>query len=204
MVLTINAGEGKEPARAKELLIAMDCVGRRRDLHQHQDRPGRHRPEPDGAGRLVRPELEHVTITNLQQVSRYTTAATFNLVGLRLKVNVGDDAKGKECFVETEPRPTTGGPLPPPAPDSRARPIASTATSPAHQEEYVTSAQPQHARAGGGPGRGWRSFRRWRRSRPFWGGLLTVLAGVEMFASTRMTLNGLSFSSGATGSATRC
>ncbi|MEV4842197.1 DUF6114 domain-containing protein [Micromonospora matsumotoense] len=63
----------------------------------------------------------------------------------------------------------------------------------------MTSAQPQHVRAGGGPGGGWRSFRRWRRSRPFWGGLLTVLAGVEMFASTRMTLNGLSFSSGATG-----
>ncbi|MEU1607896.1 DUF6114 domain-containing protein [Micromonospora matsumotoense] len=63
----------------------------------------------------------------------------------------------------------------------------------------MTSAQPQHVRAGDGPGRGWRSFRRWRRSRPFWGGLLTVLAGVEMFASTRMTLNGLSFSSGATG-----
>ncbi|QDY11059.1 hypothetical protein FJK98_31155 [Micromonospora sp. HM134] len=61
----------------------------------------------------------------------------------------------------------------------------------------MTSAQPPYAPAG--PGRGWRSFRRWRRSRPFWGGLLTVLAGVEMFASTRMTLNGLSFSSGATG-----
>ncbi|MGX4658037.1 DUF6114 domain-containing protein [Micromonospora sp. SCSIO 07396] len=61
----------------------------------------------------------------------------------------------------------------------------------------MTSAQPPYAPTG--PGRGWRSFRRWRRSRPFWGGLLTVLAGVEMFASTRMTLNGLSFSSGATG-----
>ncbi|MGC5660223.1 DUF6114 domain-containing protein [Micromonospora sp. WMMD723] len=63
----------------------------------------------------------------------------------------------------------------------------------------MTSAQPPYAPTGPGSGRGWRSFRRWRRSRPFWGGLLTVLAGVEMFASTRMTLNGLSFSSGATG-----
>ncbi|MFC0503992.1 DUF6114 domain-containing protein [Micromonospora costi] len=50
-----------------------------------------------------------------------------------------------------------------------------------------------------GPARVWRSFRRWRRSRPFWGGLLIALAGVEMFASTRMTVNGLSFQSGATG-----
>ncbi|HSZ38859.1 MAG TPA: DUF6114 domain-containing protein [Trebonia sp.] len=30
--------------------------------------------------------------------------------------------------------------------------------------------------------RGWRAFRRWRRSRPFWGGLLLILGGVEMLA----------------------
>ncbi|MBM0233591.1 hypothetical protein JNW91_18050 [Micromonospora sp. STR1_7] len=62
----------------------------------------------------------------------------------------------------------------------------------------MTTANPSHARPGG-PAQAWRSFRRWQRSRPFWGGLLTALAGVEMFASTRMTLNGLSFHSGATG-----
>lgn len=28
----------------------------------------------------------------------------------------------------------------------------------------------------------WRSFRAWRRSRPFWGGLLLLLAGVELLA----------------------
>ncbi|RZU72226.1 hypothetical protein EV384_0575 [Micromonospora kangleipakensis] len=62
----------------------------------------------------------------------------------------------------------------------------------------MTTADPQHVRAGG-VGRVWRGFRRWRRTRPFWGGLFTALAGVEMFASTRMTLNGLSFHSGSTG-----
>jgi hypothetical protein len=31
--------------------------------------------------------------------------------------------------------------------------------------------------------RGWRAFRDWRRARPFWGGLLLVLSGAEMFAS---------------------
>ncbi|MFF4880931.1 DUF6114 domain-containing protein [Micromonospora sp. NPDC000668] len=62
----------------------------------------------------------------------------------------------------------------------------------------MTTANPSHARPGG-TAQVWRTFRRWQRSRPFWGGLLTALAGVEMFASTRMTLNGLSFSSGATG-----
>ncbi|MEU7842962.1 DUF6114 domain-containing protein [Micromonospora sp. NPDC049114] len=63
----------------------------------------------------------------------------------------------------------------------------------------MTTTNPAHARPGGTTAQVWRSFRRWQRSRPFWGGLLTALAGVEMFASTRMTLNGLSFHSGATG-----
>ncbi|MEU8087160.1 DUF6114 domain-containing protein [Micromonospora sp. NPDC049101] len=62
----------------------------------------------------------------------------------------------------------------------------------------MTTANPSHARPGG-PAQAWRHFRRWRRSRPFTGGLLTALAGLEMFASTRMTLNGLSFHSGASG-----
>ncbi|MGV9216314.1 DUF6114 domain-containing protein [Micromonospora sp. RB23] len=62
----------------------------------------------------------------------------------------------------------------------------------------MTTANPSHVRPSSAA-QAWRRFRGWRRSRPFWGGLLTVLAGVEMFASTRMTLNGLSFHSGATG-----
>ncbi|MET8349494.1 DUF6114 domain-containing protein [Micromonospora sp. NPDC005206] len=62
----------------------------------------------------------------------------------------------------------------------------------------MTSDNPSHARPGD-PAQAWRIFRRWQRSRPFWGGLFIVLAGVEMFASTRMTLNGLSLHSGATG-----
>ncbi|MGW5576717.1 DUF6114 domain-containing protein [Micromonospora chokoriensis] len=62
----------------------------------------------------------------------------------------------------------------------------------------MTTANPSHARPGG-PAQAWRLFRRWQRSRPFWGGLLTALAGLEMFASTRMTVNGLSFHSGASG-----
>ncbi|WP_433494537.1 DUF6114 domain-containing protein [Micromonospora sp. CA-248089] len=62
----------------------------------------------------------------------------------------------------------------------------------------MTTVEPSHARLGTAT-RAWRSFRRWQRGRPFWGGLLIILAGVEMLASTRLTLNGLSFSSGATG-----
>jgi len=34
-------------------------------------------------------------------------------------------------------------------------------------------------------------FRRWRRSRPFWGGLLLVIAGVELFFTANLTLGDL-------------
>ncbi|MFG1843655.1 DUF6114 domain-containing protein [Micromonospora carbonacea] len=62
----------------------------------------------------------------------------------------------------------------------------------------MTTANPQHAQ----PGRvsqAWRSFRRWRRARPFWGGLFTALAGLEIFSTTQMSLSGLSFQMGPTG-----
>jgi hypothetical protein len=36
--------------------------------------------------------------------------------------------------------------------------------------------------------RGWRTFRIWRRSRPFWGGLWTLLGGLEIFLSTQLQL----------------
>ncbi|MEH1017374.1 DUF6114 domain-containing protein [Micromonospora sp. CPCC 206060] len=62
----------------------------------------------------------------------------------------------------------------------------------------MTTANPQHARPGG-LARAWRGFRRWRRARPFWGGLLTALAGVEIFLTTQMSLGGLSFQMGPTG-----
>ena len=47
--------------------------------------------------------------------------------------------------------------------------------------------------------RGWRAFRVWRRTRPFWGGLFTILSGLEIFASTQGSLGGLSFQMGPTG-----
>lgn len=98
VVLTINAGEGKEPARAKDLLIAMDSLDGNAtftNIKIGRDATDLNATAQKGS---FGQNSDHVTITNLQQVSRYTTAATFNLVGLRLKVNVGDEAKGKECF----------------------------------------------------------------------------------------------------------
>ncbi|NUO58000.1 MAG: hypothetical protein HOV71_07385 [Hamadaea sp.] len=34
----------------------------------------------------------------------------------------------------------------------------------------------------------WQRFRTWRRARPFWGGLLAILAGVEIYASTQTSI----------------
>ena len=62
----------------------------------------------------------------------------------------------------------------------------------------MTTAETQQARPGR-PGQAWRGFRRWRRARPFWGGLFTALAGLEIFATTQMSLNGLTFQMGPTG-----
>ncbi|GAA1366091.1 DUF6114 domain-containing protein [Catellatospora chokoriensis] len=45
----------------------------------------------------------------------------------------------------------------------------------------------------------WQRFTAWRRSRPFWGGLLAALAGVEIIASTKMTLDGATLSVGING-----
>ncbi|WP_460504457.1 DUF6114 domain-containing protein, partial [Catellatospora paridis] len=47
----------------------------------------------------------------------------------------------------------------------------------------------------------WQSqrFSAWRRSRPFWGGLLAALAGVEIIATTKMTLDGATLSVGING-----
>ncbi|MET8253327.1 DUF6230 family protein [Micromonospora sp. NPDC005197] len=98
VVLTINAGEGKQPAHAEDLLIAMDSLDGNATFTKIQIGRDATDLNPTAQEGSFGQNADHVTITNLQQVSRYTTAATFNLVGLRLKVNVGDDAKGKECF----------------------------------------------------------------------------------------------------------
>ncbi|MFI9644523.1 DUF6114 domain-containing protein [Micromonospora sp. NPDC051925] len=62
----------------------------------------------------------------------------------------------------------------------------------------MTTAQVQPARQSR-IGQAWRAFRRWRGARPFWGGLLTALAGLEIFATTQMSLGGLTFQMGPTG-----
>ncbi|MEV0001439.1 DUF6230 family protein [Micromonospora sp. NPDC050980] len=97
IVLTINAGGGGKPATATNLLIDMESlegdatfqniqIGRdANDLNPTKGQPGAFGQSADS-----------VTITKLEQVARSTSAGVFTLNGLKLKVNVGKDAK--ECF----------------------------------------------------------------------------------------------------------
>ncbi|MEJ3742267.1 DUF6114 domain-containing protein [Actinomycetes bacterium KLBMP 9797] len=60
------------------------------------------------------------------------------------------------------------------------------------------SATPQHGRVNV-VFRAWRAFRRWRRARPFWGGLFTLLAGLEIFGTARVSFGGVTFQMGMSG-----
>src|SRR5215467_9149588 len=42
-------------------------------------------------------------------------------------------------------------------------------------------------------------FRQWRRSRPFWGGLLLLLSGIELFSSANLDLTAIQFHIGPEG-----
>ncbi|WP_425413401.1 DUF6230 family protein [Micromonospora pallida] len=96
IVLTINAGGGGNPATASGMLIDMDSlegnatfsnikIGRdATDLNSHAT--------PKSFGQSA----DSVVITDLRQVARSTSAGTFTLTGLKLKVNVG--AEARECF----------------------------------------------------------------------------------------------------------
>jgi hypothetical protein len=56
-----------------------------------------------------------------------------------------------------------------------------------------------HAPQAGGFVRAWRKFSRWRKGRPFWGGLLLLLSGLELFLSGNMNLGALQVHFGPTG-----
>ncbi|MER7459882.1 DUF6230 family protein [Micromonospora sp. NPDC126480] len=101
VVLTITAGGGGRPATAKDLVLDVvslegDVVFQ--DINIGQDAstleggPAGARGEPGSFGQ----QADAVTITNLRQVARSAQAGTFNLTGLKLKVNVG--AAARECF----------------------------------------------------------------------------------------------------------
>jgi hypothetical protein len=97
VVLTINAGGGGNPATASNLLIDMDSL--EGDATFNNIKIGRDASDlgagPDAAGSFGQ-SADSVVIDDLKQVARSTSAGVFTLNGLRLKVNVGADAR--ECF----------------------------------------------------------------------------------------------------------
>ena len=49
------------------------------------------------------------------------------------------------------------------------------------------------------PARAWRAFRTWQHGRPFWGGLVTIVAGIEYYLSVHLNPLSISVSFGQNG-----
>jgi len=99
VVLTINAGGNGKPATANNLLL--DITDLRGDATFTNIEIGRDAGSLDKAATRAESgtfgqQSDRIVIKDLKQVAWSTTAGTFTLNGLHLKVNVGDDAK--ECF----------------------------------------------------------------------------------------------------------
>ncbi|MDR7279864.1 DUF6230 family protein [Catenuloplanes atrovinosus] len=101
VILTINAGGGDNPATASNLVLDVDelegdATFTNIEIGRDASTLNKGGDGAKGQPGLFGQQADHVTINNLRQVAWTTTAGTFALTGLRLKVNVGDDAK--ECF----------------------------------------------------------------------------------------------------------
>ena len=94
IVLTITAGGGDNPATASDLLIDMDSL--EGDATFTNIQIGRDAGTLGGEAGAFGQSAERVVITDLKQVARSTSAGVFTLNGLRMGLNVGDDAQ--ECF----------------------------------------------------------------------------------------------------------
>ena len=100
--LTITAGQDPEkPARATDLLIGVqdlagDATFTNINIGQDASTLTSGGPEAKGRAGGFGQQADDVTITGLRQTAVSTTAGTFTLNGLQLKLNVGADPK--ECF----------------------------------------------------------------------------------------------------------
>jgi Family of unknown function (DUF6230) len=106
ITLTIRAGRGEgKPAKASNLLIGMSELSgdaEFTDINIGQDAStlglGGKEAHSEKAG-LFGQEAAKVTIKDLKQTAYSTSAGTFTLTGLNLKVNLpGSDGKPVECF----------------------------------------------------------------------------------------------------------
>jgi hypothetical protein len=106
ITLTIRAGRGEgSPAKATNLLIGMSELSgdaEFTDINIGQDAStlglGGSEAHSEQAG-LFGQEAKRVVINDLKQTAISTSAGTFTLTGLNLKVNLpGSDGKAVECF----------------------------------------------------------------------------------------------------------
>jgi hypothetical protein len=106
VVLTINAGGGDKPARASNMLIDMTELSGDAtftNIEIGRDAGTLNKANTKGQAGSFGQQADRVVINDLKQVAWSTSAGTFTLNGLRLKVNVGADAK--ECFGDDEQQP---------------------------------------------------------------------------------------------------
>ncbi len=93
VILTINAGGGDRPATATDLMLDVDelrgdTTFTNIEIGRDASTLGKGGTGAKGQAGLFGQQADHVTILGLQQVAWSTTAGTFALTGLRLKVNV--------------------------------------------------------------------------------------------------------------------
>ena len=103
--LTIRAGrDANAPAKATNLLIGMSELNGNAEftninIGQDASTLGQGGPEAKGPLGAFGQEASRVVITDLKQTAVSTTAGTFTLTGLNLKINFpGKDGNPPECF----------------------------------------------------------------------------------------------------------
>ncbi len=100
--LTITAGtQNGKPAKATDLVIGVTELSgdaEFKNINIGQDASTLRRGGSEARGEVGRfgQEADSVTITGLRQTAESTSAGTFTLTGLQLRVNVG--SQPKECF----------------------------------------------------------------------------------------------------------
>jgi hypothetical protein len=101
IVLRIEAGGGGSPAEATTLLIDMEQLSGNAEftnIQIGQDASTLTKGGGRGLPGQFGQQADRVVITNLRQVAWSTSAGTFKLNGLNLRVYARDAAAGKECF----------------------------------------------------------------------------------------------------------
>ena len=179
------AGAGEHAGRGEEPLHRPRPAGRGRDVQQHRHRRLREADHqgPRACTRATRPTRApspsrptRATLTDVKQRAWATTAGTFKLSGLQMCVRRASTSATDALNVRARAR-AVRRVLPFPAP-VRPRTERTQLRTTVCQSRGAVRHERRHATTADETiGRKRDSFREWRGHRPFWGGLLTLLAG---------------------------